>query len=273
MYDLSTTNTQSLIQATIELVVAAGLGAARPVGIMLVLPVFTRPQIGGLIRGCLAVALELPYLAHIADGLKELDPDTRLLKIPLLGLKETCVGLLIGALLSIPLWSLQAVGEFIDTQRGISSVVTPADPSTRSQASATGLLIGTTAITIFVVTGGLQTMISGLYGSYLVWPAYQLGPTLSMQGTLELWGVLDSIIRTAVLVSGPVVAFLLLADISALLLGRFAPQFNPRDLSLTIKNIGFAIVMVTYTIYLIEYMQSEIIQSSRELERLERKLK
>lgn len=116
-------------------------------------------------------------------------------------------------------------------------------------------------------------MISGLYGSYLVWPAYQLGPTLSMQGTLELWGVLDGIIRTAVTVSGPVVAFLLLADISALLLGRFAPQFNPRDLSLTIKNIGFAIVMVTYTLYLIEYMQAEIMQSSRELERLERKLK
>ncbi|WP_445219722.1 type III secretion system export apparatus subunit SctT [Bradyrhizobium sp. Pa8] len=273
MNDLSTAETQGLIQAAIELVVAAGLGAARPAGIMLVLPVFTRAQIGGLIRGCLAVAFELPYLTQMADGLQALDPDTRLFKIALLGFKEVCVGLMIGALLSIPLWSLQAVGELIDSQRGISSVVTPSDPATRSQASATGLFIGITAITIFVVSGGLQTMISGLYGSYLIWPAYQLGPTLSMQGTIELWGVLDSIIRTTILVSGPVVAFLLLVDISALLLERFAPQFSPKDLSLTIKNIGFAIVMVTYTVYLIEYMQSEIMQSSRELERLERQLK
>ncbi|MCP3460767.1 MULTISPECIES: type III secretion system export apparatus subunit SctT [unclassified Bradyrhizobium] len=273
MYDLSTAETQSLIQAAIELVVAAGLGAARPAGIMLVLPVFTRPQIGRLIRGCLAVAIELPYLTQVADGLKALDPDTRLLKITLLGLKEACVGLMIGALLSIPLWSLQAVGEIIDTQRGISSVVTPADPATRSQASATGLFIGITAITIFVVSGGLQTMISGLYGSYLIWPVYQFGPTLSMQRTMELWGVLDSIIRTTLLVSGPVVAFLLLVDISALLLERFAPQLNPKDLTLTIKNIGFAIIMVTYAVYLIEYMQSEITQSGRELERLERQLK
>lgn len=116
-------------------------------------------------------------------------------------------------------------------------------------------------------------MISGLYGSYLIWPVYQFGPTLSMQRTMELWGVLDSIISTTLLVSGPVVAFLLLVDISALLLERFAPQLNPKDLTLTIKNIGFAIIMVTYAVYLIEYMQSEITQSGRELERLERQLK
>lgn len=273
MTDLSSAETQSLIRAAVELVVAAGLGAARPAGIMLVLPVFTRSQIGGLIRGCLAVAIELPYVAYIADGLKALDPDTRLIRITLLSLKEACVGLLIGALLSIPLWSIQAVGELIDTQRGITSVVAPADPATRSQASATGLFLGITAITIFVVSGGLQTMVSGLYGSYLILPVYQFRPALNLQGTIELFGVIDSIIRATILVSGPVVAFLLLVDISAILLQRFAPQFNPRDLSLTIKNIGFAIVMVTYTVYLIEYMQSEIKQSSRELEKIERGVK
>ncbi|KRQ17433.1 type III secretion system export apparatus subunit SctT [Bradyrhizobium manausense] len=273
MSDLSSAETQGLIQAAIELIVAAGLGAARPAGIMLVLPVFTRSQIGALIRGCLAVAIELPYLAQIGDGLKALDPDTRLIKITLLGLKEACVGLVIGALLSIPLWSLQAVGEIIDTQRGITSVVAPADPATRSQASATGLFLGITAITIFVVSGGLQTMISVLYGSYLILPVYQFRPTVSVQGTIELFGVIDGIIRTTIVVSGPVVAFLLLVDISAMLLQRFAPQFNPKDLSLTIKNIGFAIVMVTYTVFLIEYMQSEISQSNRELERIERRLK
>ncbi|WFU40121.1 type III secretion system export apparatus subunit SctT [Bradyrhizobium sp. CB82] len=273
MSDLSSAETQGLIQAAIELIVAAGLGAARPAGIMLVLPVFTRSQIGSLIRGYLAVAIELPYLAQIGDGLKALDPDTRLIKITLLGLKEACVGLVIGALLSIPLWSLQAVGEIIDTQRGITSVVAPADPATRSQASATGLFLGITAITIFVVSGGLQTMISVLYGSYLILPVYQFRPTVSVQGAIELFGVIDGIIRTTIVVSGPVVTFLLLVDISAMLLQRFAPQFNPKDLSLTIKNIGFAIVMVTYTVFLIEYMQSEISQSNRELERIERRLK
>ncbi|OKO81897.1 type III secretion system export apparatus subunit SctT [Bradyrhizobium sp. NAS96.2] len=273
MSELSTAETQSLIHAAIELVVAAGLGAARPAGIMLVLPVFTRTQIGRLIRGCLAVAIELPYLGQMVDGLKTLDPDTHLIRITLLGLKETCVGLLIGAVLSIPLWTIQAVGEIIDVQRGVTSVVAPADPATHSQASATGLFLGITAITVFVVSGGLQTMISGLYGSYLVLPVYQFRPTLTVQGIRELLGMLDGMIRATVLISGPVVVFLLLIDISAMLLQRFAPQFNNKDLSLTIKNIGFVIVMVTYAVYLIEYMQSEFIQSGGELERFERQLK
>ncbi|MGX9087516.1 flagellar biosynthetic protein FliR, partial [Mesorhizobium sp. 98Argb] len=98
---------QNLMDAAIELLAAAGLGAARAIGIMVVLPVFTRAQIGGLIRGSLAVAFGLPYLSLVSDGLQALDPETRLIQATLLGLKEVFVGLLLGTFLGIPLWSLQ----------------------------------------------------------------------------------------------------------------------------------------------------------------------
>ncbi|MGY8678324.1 type III secretion system export apparatus subunit SctT [Bradyrhizobium sp. UFLA05-153] len=275
MHGMALAEIQSLILAVSELVAAAGLGAARALGIMLVLPVFTRPQINGLIRGCLAVAIGLPGLMQIKDGLQALDPDTRLIRVTLLGLKELFVGLLLGILLGIPLWSIQAVGEIIDTQRGITSAVASADPATHSQSSATGLFLGITAITIFVVSGGLQAMISCLYGSYLIWPVYRTLPTLTVQGALELLGLLDHIMRTSLLVAGPVVAFLLVVDVSVMMLGRLVPQFKLNDLSPTIKNVGFAIVMVTYTVYLIEYMESEITQSrpNTVLEWFERLLK
>ncbi|AGS25374.1 type III secretion system export apparatus subunit SctT [Rhizobium etli] len=269
----SLTETQMLIQAGIEFIIAAGLAAARAVGIMLILPLFTRSQIGGLIRTCLAVAFGLPCLAPISDGLQVLDPETRLIQVALLGLKEIFIGLLLGILLGIPLWSLQAAGELIDTQRGITSQVGAVDPLTNAQASAMGLFLGITAITTFVLSGGLETTISGFYGSYSIWPVYQFKPTLTAQGAMYLIALLDQIVVTSFLVSGPVVAFLLLVDISMMILARFAPQLKSNRLSPTIKNIGFPIIMITYTLYLVEAMTSVTRHANGGLEGFEKLLK
>ncbi|MDA9455266.1 translocation protein [Bradyrhizobium sp. CCBAU 21359] len=268
---LSPTETQALIQTAVEFVVAAGLGAARALGIMLVLPVFTRPHIGGIIRASATIVIGLPCLMQIRNGLQTLDPGTRMVAVSLLGLKEIFIGLLFGFLLSIPLWSIQAVGDIIDTQRGISSQLD--DPATRSQTAAMGLFLGTAAVTIFVVSGGLQTMVRCLYGSYLIWPVYRLLPPLTQQGAMEFIGLLDHIMHTTLVVAGPVLALLLLIDVSLMLLGRFAPQIKLNDLSPTIKNAAFGIIMVSYAVFLIEYMGAEIIRFNGVLEWLEKFLK
>ncbi|RRI01541.1 EscT/YscT/HrcT family type III secretion system export apparatus protein [Mesorhizobium tamadayense] len=269
----SSAEIQILIHTAIEFVVAAGLSAARAIGIMLILPVFTRSQIDGLIRGGLAVALGLPCLAQASDGLQALASETRFIQLTLLGVKEVLVGVLLGTFLGIPLWGLQAAGEFMDNQRGITSPSAPADPATNSQASAMGVFLGITAITIFVASGGLEAVISALYGSYSIWPLYRFHPTLSPQGAMELLGLLDHIMRTTLLVSGPVVFFLALIDISMMILRRFAPQFKSSQLSPAIKNIAFPIIMVTYAAYLVEGMKLEIAQANGALEWFDKLLK
>ncbi|MGY3610658.1 MULTISPECIES: type III secretion system export apparatus subunit SctT [unclassified Bradyrhizobium] len=269
----SPAETQALIQEAIELVLAGGLAAARALGIMLVLPVFTQPRISGLVRGCVTFAMGLPCLLQIRHGLQSLDQGSRLISVTLLGLKEVFVGLLIGLLLSIPLWSIQAVGELIDTQRGITNPVASDDPATRGQASATAVLLGTTAIAIFVLAGGLENVITGLYGSYLIWPVYRLMPSLTAQGAMECLRLLDHIMHTTLLVSGPVLAFLLLLDVSVMILGRFAPQIKLNDVSPTMKNLAYGIIMVSYATFLVEYMGSEISQSNTVLKLFEKLLK
>ncbi|TKV80189.1 EscT/YscT/HrcT family type III secretion system export apparatus protein [Bradyrhizobium elkanii] len=273
MAGLSPTDAHALVQGGIELAAATGLSAARALGIMLVLPVFTRPRISGLIRGSLTIAIGLPCLAQIKLGLETLDPNTRLVSVTVLGLKEVFVGLLLGILLSIPLWSIQAVGDIIDTQRGISSQVAAEDPATHSQASGTGLFLGVTAVTIFVLVGGLQTMVSSLYGSYLIWPVYQFLPAVTAQGAMECLTLLDHIMLTTLLVAGPVLALLLLIDVSVMMLGRFASQLKLNDLSPTIKNAAFGVIMVSYTIYLLEYTGAEILTSNNVLEHFKKLLK
>ncbi|NOJ50146.1 type III secretion system export apparatus subunit SctT [Bradyrhizobium archetypum] len=269
----SPSETQTLIQEATELVLAAGLAAARALGIMLVLPVFTRARMSGLIRGCVTFAMGLPCVLQIRHGLQSLDNGSRLVTVPLLGLKEVFVGLLIGFLLSLPLWSIQAVGEIIDTQRGITNPVASDDPATRGQASATAVLLATTAITIFVLAGGLESMVRGLYGSYLIWPVYRLMPSLTVQGAMAFLGLVGHIMHTTLLVAGPVLAFLLLLDVSVMILGRFAPQIKLNDVSPTIKNLAYGIIMVSYATFLVEYMGSEISRSSTVLELFEKLLK
>ncbi|QOZ36599.1 type III secretion system export apparatus subunit SctT [Bradyrhizobium sp. CCBAU 53421] len=273
MAGLSPTDAHALVQGGIELAAATGLSAARALGIMLVLPVFTRPRISGLIRGSLTIAIGLPCLAQIKLGLEALDPNTRLISVTVLGLKEVFVGLLLGILLSIPLWSIQAVGDIIDTQRGISSQVAAEDPATHSQASGTGLFLGVTAVTIFVLVGGLQTMVSSLYGSYLIWPVYQFLPAVTAQGAMECLTLLDHIMLTTLLVAGPVLALLLLIDVSIMMLGRFASQLKLNDLSPTIKNAAFGVIMVSYTVYLLEYTGAEILTSNNVLAHFKKLLK
>ncbi|UFX44335.1 MULTISPECIES: type III secretion system export apparatus subunit SctT [Bradyrhizobium] len=273
MAGLSPTDAQALVQGAIELVAATGLGAARALGIMLVLPVFTRPRISGLVRGSLTIAIGLPCLAQIKLGLEALDPNTRLVSVTMLGLKEVFVGLLLGILLSIPLWSIQAVGDIIDTQRGISSQVAAEDPATHSQASGTGLFLGITAVTIFVLVGGLQTMVRSLYGSYRIWPVYQFLPAVTAQGAMQCLSLLDHIMLTTLLVAGPVLVLLLLIDVSVMMLGRFASQLKLNDLSPTIKNVAFGLIMVSYTVYLLEYAGTEILTSDNVLEYLKKLLK
>ncbi|WP_430961138.1 type III secretion system export apparatus subunit SctT [Rhizobium sp. Nf11,1] len=264
---------QSLIHGAIELVLAAGIGAARAMGLMMILPVFTRAQIGGLIRSCLAVAFTLPCFAHVSHWLQTLDPETRLIQVTLLGVKEIFVGLLLGIFLGIPLWSLQAAGELIDNQRGISSPSASSDPTTNSQASAMGIFLGITALTIFVASGGLEGVVSTLYGSFQIWPVYRFHPTFTAQAAMELLRLLDHTMLTTLLVSGPVVSFLLLVDISMMILRRFAPQFKSSQLSPMIKNIGFPIIMIAYAAYLIEGISLEITQANGALEWMDKLLK
>ncbi|MBA1142428.1 type III secretion system export apparatus subunit SctT [Mesorhizobium neociceri] len=262
-----------LIHAAIDLLAAAALGAARAIGIMMVLPVFTRAQLGGLIRSSMAVALALPCLPLVSDGLQALDPETRLIQATLLGVKEIFVGLLLGTFLGIPLWGLQAAGEFVDSQRGITSPSASSDPATNSQASAMAVFLGITAITMFVASGGLEAVVSTLYGSFQIWPVYRFRPILSVQGAMEVLKLLDRIMLTTLLVSGPVVSFLMLVDMSMMILRRFAPQFKSSQLSPMIKNIGFPIIMVGYTAYLIEAMSLEITQTDGALEWFDKLLK
>lgn len=239
-------------------VLGLGLAAARPLGMALVFPVFTRAEIGGLVRAGFALGLSLPVVWHATANIATLGPD-RPVELVLLSLKELMVGALIGFLLGLPFWTVQAVGELIDLQRGIGGEMAGSnDPTTRGQASATSLFLGIGAIALFIAADGLQTVVRTLYDSYAIWPQLSFLPRFTLDSAMAAVGAVDHLLRYALLVGGPVLALMLLIDLSVMLIGRSAPNLNATDLAPTIKNVAFILFMGIYVTYLIDYMRAEL---------------
>src|SRR5262249_30534093 len=127
-----------------------------------------------------------------------------------------------------------------------------------SPASAMGLFLSLCGIALFVAANGLQTVVDILYRSYAIWPLRSYIPQIDTNSALASLALLDRLMRFGLLVGGPAVIFLLLIDISVLLVGRFAPQFKPFDLAPAIKNVGFALFIAVYATFLFDYMRAEI---------------
>lgn len=243
----------------IALLQAAAFAMARPLGVALVLPVFTRAQLGGLVRGCTAFALSLPAVPGIAQALHDAAPDPVLgqLRLVLLGGKEMFVGVLLGILVGIPIWAVQSAGELLDTQRSSTSG-SDTEPGSGNQASTTGGLLGFTAVTLFVVTGGLGAVADVVYASYGVWPPLRLAPGAGMAWVDFTLGQIGHVSRTSLQLAAPLVIGMLTAEAGVILLMRAVPKFNPYDLAPTLRNLVFTALMALYVQYLLTYAGNEL---------------
>ncbi|OUJ03606.1 flagellar biosynthetic protein FliR [Acetobacter cibinongensis] len=85
---------------------ALGFAMARPMGLLSIHPVFTRFQITGLLRGAMALVLALPAVPFIATMLEQ-TPHTGI-ALMMLGVKEGLLGCVLGLLLGMPFWMLDA---------------------------------------------------------------------------------------------------------------------------------------------------------------------
>ncbi len=233
------------------IILSLAIGSARLIGVMTIFPVFNRVQIGQILKGGIAVSLALPIYPAISMQLTAMDVGG--VGYALLALKEVAVGAVFGLILGVPFWAIQAVGEIIDTQRDIAAEGSE-DPSTKSQASTMAALLGFTAAVIFVSSGGLQQLSQVYYESFAFWPLARFMPDLSGMGVSSVVTILQEIMFFGLLTAAPVVALLLISDLSIMALSKVAPQIATHTLSPLLKNVLFAVFVVLYMQYLFTYM-------------------
>ena len=234
---------------------AVAIAMGRPAGAALVLPVFTRAQLGGPMRAAVAFALGLAAVPGISAELASSPVPAALLV--LLGTKEVFVGLLIGVLLGVPIWSVQSAGELLDTQRSATQDQ-QSEPGSGNQNSTTATFLGITVIALFVISGGLNALVATVGSSYGVWPALRFLPLPATGWGNFLLGVLDRVGRVSLSLAAPVVLGMLLCEACVILLVRSVSKLQIYDLAPTLRNLMFVLLMLGYTQFLVAYMHREV---------------
>ncbi|EJN03651.1 type III secretion system export apparatus subunit SctT [Phyllobacterium sp. YR531] len=248
--------TSSFFALAYPLLVAVAITVARALGMILVTPAFIRLGLTGMIRSCVAIAICIPAVPGVLNGVLAEGQLGSLLITGLL-VKELIVGMVIGIAFGIPFWGAEVAGDLVDLQRGSTSAQL-IDPLQVSETSIAGTLLVFALLALFFMSGGFLLLVDGFYKSYELWPAVKFAPVINVNAIPALLGVLDRIMQIAVILIAPIVLALLLTDLMLAYLSRMSPQLHIFDLSLAIKNMLFAVVMVLYISYLVPYMMSEL---------------
>lgn len=209
-----------------------------------VIPLFVGNGVPATIRVIFVAGLAcaLLPLALADDALASLP----LASIPFYVAKEAAIGLVLGLLASVGFWALYAAGVIIEYQAGLAFATT-IDPLTGQEDSLLGSLLVRLFTTLFLVTGGMLSLISMLFDSYSVWPLSSLTPAVTNPVLVEvLLRALSELLITALKVAAPFVILMLMIELAFGLLSRFAPMLNVFFLVLPLKVLALAMMLLLY---------------------------
>jgi type III secretion protein T len=246
---------QALIGSLHDYFIAASLTLARMSGLVVIMPVFTRIGLTGILRAAVAMVLALPMVPMVANAVAAAHL-TAILTTALL-FKETLIGLTIGLVLGVPIWAAEAAGSVLDVQRG-SAAASLFNPSATTEEGVTGTLLELIMVALYFTSGGLPLTLRTVYESYGLWPASSVLPSLTVATGQFFLTLLDSIITMGLVLVAPIVIFMLLSDLLLGLASRAAPQLNVFALSLSVKNLVFSVLLVLYGAFMLDYMGKDL---------------
>lgn len=233
----------SLLVDIQAMLVTIALITPRALVCLMILPGFSLRSLTGMMRNAVAIALVLPAALPTFVFVQETPPDYFF--AGLLCMKEAAIGLLLGVVLSIPIWAAESVGNIIDSQRSPIQIQ-PDNASFDKDASALGAML-LQAVVLVMIEAGLFIMLARiLMESYGPWPAFTLMPPFEA-------GHLDVLIKRfaelfwhIVVYGAPVLIPLLLIDLAFALLGVFAPNLQVSQVSSPIKSVAGLFILLVY---------------------------
>ncbi|MDQ0995733.1 type III secretory pathway component EscT [Phyllobacterium ifriqiyense] len=141
-------STSSFLALAYPLLVAMAISVARALGMIMVTPAFIRLGLTGMIRSSVAVAICIPAVPGVLNGILAEGQLGSLLITGLL-VKELIVGMIIGIAFGIPFWGAEVAGDLVDLQRGSTSAQL-IDPLQVSETSIAGTLLVFALLALFL---------------------------------------------------------------------------------------------------------------------------
>lgn len=234
------------------LAVALLLGGVRALGIMTIFPLFTLFNVSGIVRIGVALGLSAPVILVTLAQLKV--ANLGYADIAVLGTKEFCFGVLLGAGFGIPFWAAQAAGDMTDVYRGANQA-NIFDQVNALETTTLGSVLLALSLMLFVGAGGLYDLMSIFYRSFLFWPILDTSPKLEMDPLLVVVEIFVTLFKVGAVLASPYMIVAFAVELSFSYIGRSARQLPINDTLPVFKNIAVLGVFTVYTMFIGQYVQ------------------
>jgi len=153
-------------------------------------------------------------------------------------------GAIIGFIATAIFAAINAGGDMINTQMGLSSAMM-FDSSTKAQSSVLGTFLGLFGTVIFLNIGGMFWLIKAILRSFEVFPLYDTVLPLAKIISIEyIVTVTSNILFVGLQIASPILLATLGQDIILGIISKTAPQVNVFTLSFLFKPVLGAAIMV-----------------------------
>ncbi len=237
---------------------AAALIIARPLGFIIIFPVFSWMGLVGMIRTVVAFVIGFPLFELVYVDLLAANTTLEAEYIVTLVTKEFLVGAIIAIVLGAPFWAAETAGTYVDVFRGTSSA-TVVSPDQMSEPLVTGAVFSLALSAIFIVMGGLRIAVDAIYQSFEIWPMFEIFPEISESLYPIFVELLTKIFKLALALGAPIMIAMFLAEMALAYASRFAQQVNVFDTALSAKNLIFLFIMPPYLYMLIAYYAEDVL--------------
>ncbi len=233
--------------------ISLAISMARMTAVFYVVPFMGQQVMPGTIRNCIAASFVLMVYPLAVSGVS---PDTPVLYLAMIAVKEVFIGILIGFLAGMTFWIAEGVGFFIDNQRG-ATIASTMDPLSGNETSPLGSLLFQLITTFFFTSGGFLILLSILYDSYRIWPVFSFFPGIDKDFALFFLKATDRLVRMIVILASPVIIAVFIAELGLGLISRFAQQLNVFFLAMPVKSGVACWVLIIYLAFLVNYLMSD----------------
>ncbi|WAJ30525.1 type III secretion system export apparatus subunit SctT [Antarcticirhabdus aurantiaca] len=204
----------------------------------------------GAIISLSVIAVPINY-AHAADF------DMTVVSFALFFVKEYAIGFVLGYVVGWLFWAVQSAGALIDNQRG-AAIAASIDPLQGHETSPLGILFSQAFLTYVFVTGAILPVLGLMYQSFVLWPATRGIPILSEAFPALALSIADEAMRIVVIIAGPIVAVMFLAEFALAMISRFAPQVQVFILAMPIKSALAIFILIFYFSRLLPYATDQL---------------
>ena len=137
------------------------------------------------------------------------------------------------------------------------------NPSAGGSTTPLGSFLVQVGVTLFFSSGAILIFLGGLYESYITWPVLNYFPSFDWSSADYFLSQIDLLFYLMLLLAGPIVMIMFVAEFGVALVGRFVPQINIFILAMPIKSaIGF-FLLALYVSFLVKYIHVELFSFSR----------